>query len=105
MLQKAWNAVPLHKPDNLQAFLGRITRNLAIDRYRKNSHLKRDGAGAELIFEELVDVVSGGEDPESAFLNKQTAEEIKLFLEAISKDNKSLFVLRYFLDSVCQSLQ
>ena len=32
---KAWNAIPPHRPENLAAYLGKITRNLAIDRYHQ----------------------------------------------------------------------
>ena len=38
----AWNAIPPEKPTRLQAFLGRITRNLALDRYDYNHAKKRN---------------------------------------------------------------
>ena len=34
---RAWNSMPTERPGILQAFLGAITRNLSLDRYRKNS--------------------------------------------------------------------
>ena len=33
---KAWNKIPPEKPDFLGAWLGKITRNLSISRWRKN---------------------------------------------------------------------
>lgn len=41
----AWRGIPPRRPRQLGIFLGRITRNLAIDRWRRRSADKR-GAGA-----------------------------------------------------------
>ena len=38
---KAWNSIPPQKPTVLRLFLGKITRNLAIDRYRRDKRQKR----------------------------------------------------------------
>ncbi len=36
-----WNSIPPKRPDILHAFLARITRNAATDRFRKNTAMKR----------------------------------------------------------------
>ena len=41
---RAWNAMPPQRPSLLAPFFGRITRNLAFDRYRSRSAAKRGGA-------------------------------------------------------------
>lgn len=40
---KAWNAIPPQRPKQLSLFLGRITRNLAFDKYKSNRAGKRGG--------------------------------------------------------------
>ncbi|MFR6394361.1 MAG: sigma factor [Oscillospiraceae bacterium] len=40
---RAWNAMPPHRPAVLSAFLGKITRNLALNRRRKDAAEKRGG--------------------------------------------------------------
>ena len=40
---RAWNAMPPQRPAILSAFLGKITRNLALDRYRAGHSGKRGG--------------------------------------------------------------
>ena len=50
---RAWNAMPPHRPAVLAAFLGKITRNLALNRQRNSAAQKRGGGGAEAVFEEL----------------------------------------------------
>lgn len=34
---QAWNAMPPHRPKLLMAFLGKIARNLAINKYKPNT--------------------------------------------------------------------
>lgn len=38
---RAWNSIPPQKPRMLSAFFGRITRNIAFDRYRASKTAKR----------------------------------------------------------------
>ena len=42
---RAWNRMPDQRPAVLSAFLGRITRNFAIDRVKARSRGKRGGGG------------------------------------------------------------
>ena len=42
----AWNSIPPHRPGNLCTFLGKLTRNLSLNRYRYNTAHKR-GTGEE----------------------------------------------------------
>ena len=62
---RAWNAMPPHRPAVLSAFLGKITRNLALNRRRKDAAEKRGGGEADAVFEELAQVVSHRDTPVS----------------------------------------
>ena len=88
----AWNAIPPEKPDSLKAFLARITRNLALDRYDYNTADQRNTALTEA-FEQLepwLTVKTGESETEldsaeinrvlNSFLRKQTLEARTLFL-------------------------
>ena len=44
----AWNSIPPNRPRLLSAFLGKITRNLAFNRY-KYAHVKKRGGGEVMI--------------------------------------------------------
>ena len=59
----AWNAIPPQKPNCLQGFLGRITRNGAIDRWRRRTAEKRGGE-MELALEELGECIPSGNQVE-----------------------------------------
>ena len=64
---RAWNSMPTERPGILQAFLGAITRNLSLDRYRKNHSKKRGEGEISYIYEEMQDCISGEESSFFAF--------------------------------------
>lgn len=49
----AWNRIPPARPSLLGAFLGKITRHLSIDRWRRRSAYKRTGGQMTFALEEL----------------------------------------------------
>ena len=55
---KAWNSMPPQRPVFLSAFLGKIVRNISLNRYKENKTQKRGGSQIELILDELGAVPS-----------------------------------------------
>ena len=51
---EAWNAIPPHKPSVLSTFLGKITRRIAIDKWRCDHAEKRGGGEVPVVLEELA---------------------------------------------------
>ena len=92
---KAWNAMPPHKPERLSAFLGKITRNTALDHYSYLSAKKRSGNTA-LVLDELAECIP---DPKS---ETSLSDEIALknaingFLESLPKQTRIIFMRRYW---------
>lgn len=91
-----WNSIPPQKPAFLAPFLGRITRNMAINRYKKNHAEKRGGGSAELILEELQEVIPGGISADSELIRKEMLEVISRFLSSLPPDKRKIFVRRYW---------
>ena len=60
----AWESIPPHRPQSLSAFLGKLTRRIAIDKWRRSNADKRGGGEIVLALEELGECVSGREDVE-----------------------------------------
>ncbi|MCM1055485.1 MAG: RNA polymerase sigma factor [Bacteroides sp.] len=90
---KAWNSIPPHMPNRLAVFLGRITRNLAIDRYRGNRREKRGGGEISLCLDELAECVGYEETfPDGATLK----DALKQFLSEQPPRAKKIFMLRYW---------
>nr|MBQ4319200.1 hypothetical protein [Clostridia bacterium] len=55
---KAWNAIPPQRPSVFKLFLARITRNLALSRWREKTADKRGGGTMELVMHELQDCIA-----------------------------------------------
>ena len=93
---RTWNAIPPARPDPLRAFLGRITRNLALSRWRHDRAAKRGGAEATLVYEELADCLSGGTEPESVAEAEALADAVNTFLASLKPRERSVFLARYW---------
>lgn len=93
---RAWNSMPDKRPDRLSAFLGRITRNLALNRLRDSNRQKRGGGQAELVLDELENCVSGGPDPEREAELTELRAAINTFLGGLKDTERDLFVCRYW---------
>ena len=50
----AWNSIPPHNPENLQTFLGRLTRNIALNKLRSSQAVKRGAGNAEAVLDEVA---------------------------------------------------
>ena len=97
-LLRAWNSIPPHKPTFLGAFLGKIVRQLAIDRLRAREADKRGGGEYLLSLEELSECVGGAD---TAFEQGALTEAIGNWLKTQSPETRWMFLRRYFhFDSV-----
>ncbi len=94
----AWNAMPPHRPGRLSVFLGRITRNLAINRCRYNNAQKRSSDLREALFE-LTDCA----DPQLHLEQKELTAALNEFLQTLPKEKRTLFLQRYwYAQSIAQ---
>ena len=97
----AWNSMPPKRPAVLSAFLGKITRYISLDHWKKRSRLKRGGGEVELCLEELEDCVSGRESTEDKIIRKETIAAVNQFLSTLSEAERKVFLCRYwYLESV-----
>jgi RNA polymerase sigma-70 factor (ECF subfamily) len=98
----AWNSIPPARPECLSAYLGRITRNLAISRYRAGHALKRTGDRLSESLDELGDFASPSVDNVEETVDRKALEAaINKYLDTVTQKQRRLFVRRYFyMDSV-----
>ncbi|MDE6763911.1 MAG: RNA polymerase sigma factor [Oscillospiraceae bacterium] len=102
---KAWNSIPPHLPARLRYYLGKITRELSIDRLRKKLSAKRGGKNRiteyELSLDELGECVPQKGSPEEEAEISLLAEIISRYLHNCSEEMRNTFMLRYyFCDSI-----
>jgi len=99
----AWNSMPPHRPNILSAFLGKITRNLSFNRYRRNTADKRGGREVTVVLDELRGLVSDTDSVEQEVDRKELINTIDTFLGTLSAEKRSIFVRRYwYFDSVSE---
>ncbi len=92
----AWNAMPPQRPNILSAFFGKLTRNLSLDRWRRERAAKRGGSQVEAALHELEDCLPDRRTPDDALDASETAALISAFLRAQPELDRRLFVRRYF---------
>ena len=95
---RAWNSMPPQRPGILRAFLAKITRNLAFDRYRARSAKKRGSGAMEAVLDELAECAdpSGSWNAEAAYEARELGAAINRFAGELPERECSLFVRRYF---------
>ncbi|MCD8356837.1 MAG: sigma-70 family RNA polymerase sigma factor [Clostridia bacterium] len=96
----AWKAMPPKCPSRLSVFLGKITRNIALDYYDYHMAQKRSGTVVELL-SEFSECVADTRLTEHALEAKETAAGISRFLRQQNSLNRMIFVRRYwYADSI-----
>lgn len=93
---RAWEAMPPNRPSRLDTFLGKITRNLSLDRWRAQRARKRWQGQAELALSELGECVSAPGGVEQEAEAAALAESLNRFLEGLPQEKRVLFVRRYW---------
>ncbi len=94
--RQAWNAMPPHRPAILSTFLGKITRNLSINRLMEKSRITRGGMQVELTLSELGDCIIGSHTPERELEAEYLAHLISGYLRTLPKESRLIFLARYW---------
>ena len=94
-----WNSIPPLRPKSLKAYVCKITRNIAINKFKYNTRDRRNGF-YEVLMSELHDCIPSKCDVEAA-CDTTISNEISKFLFTLDEETRALFVKRYFeLESV-----
>lgn len=100
----AWNSMPPQRPNVLRLFLGKITRNLAINVYKRQRTAKRGGDEMTLILDELSECVSGRETIESELERKELIRGINDYLGTLTPEKRGIFLRRYWYGEKVQDI-
>ncbi|MDY5612941.1 RNA polymerase sigma factor [Dysosmobacter sp.] len=92
----AWNAMPVHRPTYLGAFLGTITRRIACNRLCAQRAEKRGGGELTLVLEELTDCIPHAPSAAQAVEDTELEQAVSRFLHTLSRRDCSLFLRRYW---------
>ncbi len=104
-LLAAWNSIPPQNPAKLKTYLGKLTREIAINRWKKNKRQKRIPSEITQSLDEIAEMVSGGDFEEDLERNELSAE-ISRFLFSIDETKRNVFIRRYWhydsIENICQ---
>lgn len=94
---KVWNMIPPHRPRRFLLFLGKITRNLSIDRWRKLNAKKRQNCEFSIVIDEIaVCIPDKNSSVEEEILEKELIENMNIFLTRLKRKERNIFLGRYF---------
>jgi len=94
---RTWEAIPPERPTIFSAFLGKITRNLALDRYEQSHAAKRGGGQIPLILDELSECIADGHgDAFDSASDISLRDALNQFLETLPKEKRVIFMRRYW---------
>ena len=93
-LLRAWNSIPPAKPQQLAAYLCRIARRLALDRYDYKRASKR--SGATLPIDELAECVGDGSDAADRLSERELTRLLNGFLRSQDYNTRVIFMRRYW---------
>ena len=87
---RAWNSIPPTRPSSFSAYLSRITRNIAINRYHRNKR----STEMDLILDELSEVIPNASDDLADDISLR--EALGSFVDGLDVSKRMIFVKRYF---------
>ncbi|MBQ8524330.1 MAG: RNA polymerase sigma factor [Clostridia bacterium] len=90
---RTWESIPPKRPSKLSAYLGMITRNLSIDRYRSMSVEKRGKGQIPLVLDEMRYCFDTCDDLVDSIA---ISEVINAFLKGLSDEKRRIFLRRYW---------
>lgn len=95
-LWKAWESIPPEEPRILSAFLAKIAKNIALNRYKALHREKRGGGEPQAVLEELENIISESDSLEEKTERRELLEAINGFLEKLPAKRRIMFVRRYW---------
>lgn len=94
---RAWNAIPPARPQHLAVYLGKITRNLCLNRIKHRSTQRCGGGMGQVLLSELEDCLPTGENVETALADAELKGALEGWLREQPMEKRGIFLRRYFL--------
>lgn len=93
---RAWGIIPPRRPKKLAAFLGMITRNLALDMYRHYTADKRGGGEMAVALDEIENCVASLHNMDDHIDEMLMVDILNRFLASLSAEHRKIFMRRYW---------
>lgn len=93
---RAWNSIPPKRPEKLPAYLGRIVRNLSLNRWNKLNAAKRGAGEVPLALEELGECIPAADTIQRECDRAELSNALNLFLRGLDEEKRTVFLRRYW---------
>lgn len=93
---KAWNSIPPAAPKYLRAYLAKLTRNIALNRYESEHAQMRGGGEIPVALDELTECIPARDNTERVLDRLALAAALDDFLKALPAQHAKIFMRRYF---------
>jgi RNA polymerase sigma-70 factor (ECF subfamily) len=93
---RAWEAIPPKRPTMFRVYLGKITRNLSLDRHRWLNASKRGGDIVTTLYGELNECIPGTETIEAEIEAGFITKTIDASLRRMNQEMRLVFMRRYW---------
>lgn len=93
---KTWNAIPPTRPSIFRAFLAKITRRTAFDRYDESRRLKRIPPELTDSLSDFAGVLPDNSSPEEELEARELGRIISTWLDTVSDRRLYIFLSRFF---------
>lgn len=98
-----WNVIPPQTPNPLLTFLLKIVRNVSLKKYRYNTASKRNSEYT-VALDEVENIFVDNKNVEKEYDKQLLTKYIELFLDTLSKENRVIFLRRYFFGDSLKSI-
>ena len=100
-LREAWESIPPARPTNLEAYLGKLTRDMALLRFKARKSAKRGNSLFQASLDELNECIPAGSTGFGSGFDEDTearriGECVNRFLRKQSAEVRDVFICRYF---------
>ena len=93
---QTWNSIPPTRPYNLKAYLGRIVRNISLNKVKARMTQKRCVSEYTLVYDELENIFQGHQSTDELLDEILLKDTINKYLCGLSKETRMIFVARYW---------
>lgn len=93
---RAWKRIPPTRPQIFRIFLGKITRNIAFNKFESMNAKKRGSGEIVAVLDELEECIPDSSDVEGVILGSELSQIIRDFVNELPEREACLFSCRYF---------